>query len=102
DQAGRSLERLKNHLDSLSQMDAHTAWQLVHGLQASLDIAQQTLRAARRSPGMPAGPLRQAVTDVLALVAHIHELVHLHLIPLAERAYGAPPEDTRWRVQPPH
>ncbi len=33
-----------------------TAWRLVHGLQASLEIAQQTLRAARRSPGMPAGP----------------------------------------------
>lgn len=101
EQAGRSLAKLKDRPESLAQMDPLTAWRLVHGLQASLEIAQQTLRAARRSPGMPAGPMRQAVTDVLALVAHVHELLHLHLIPLVERTYGAPPQGTRWRVEPP-
>lgn len=101
DQAGRSLAALRLHLESLSQMDAQTAWRLIHGLQASLYIAEQTLRDARRSPGMPAGPLRRAVTDTLTLVAHVQELLERHLIPLAEKAYNLPPQGTRWTVEPP-
>lgn len=101
DQAGRSLAALRSQLGSLSEMDAQTAWRLIHGLEASLQIAEQTLREARRSPGMPSGPLRHAVTDVLTLVAHIHELFQRHLIPLAERTYDLPPKGTRWTVEPP-
>ena len=101
DQAGRSLAALRLHLESLSQMDAQTAWRLIHGLQASLYIAEQTLRDARRSPGMPAGPLRRAVTTRSPSSPTCRSSLSDISSRSLRRAYNLPPQGTRWTVEPP-
>lgn len=101
EQAGRSLKALIEHPESLSRVDALTAWRLIHGLEASLSVAEETLREARRSPGMPEGPLRRAATDLLSLVSNVKELLESRLIPIAERTYDLPPPGTRWKIQRP-
>lgn len=101
DQAGRSLRAVFSQPETLTQMDAQTAWKLIHGLEASLSVAEQTLRDVRRSPGMPSGPMRRAVTDLLTVVSHFQELLHTRLVPMAEKTYDLPPQGTRWQIEPP-
>lgn len=100
-QAGQSLKRLAGQLETLQHIDPHTAWQLVLGLQASLEVAEKTLRETRRSQGLPDGPVRAAVTDLLTAVSHARALFHDDLLPLAEKTYGFAPKGTRWKVTPP-
>lgn len=101
DQAKRSLARLAADPSSLRTVSPEAAWRLVHGIEASLAIGVKTLREARRSQGIPAGPLRQAVADMLALALHLEELFRGQVLPLVEREFGPPPKGTRWRVEPP-
>lgn len=100
-QAQRSLERLLAQGQAWREISPETAWRLVHGIEASLSVAVATLKEARRSPGMPQGPARQAVTDMMALALHLEELLANHLIPLVERQFDLPPKGTRWRLEPP-
>jgi len=102
DQAKRSIARLGAHPSAWRGLSPESAWRLVHGLEASLSVAVATLRETRRTGGVSTGPLRQALSDVLALAVHLEELLQNYLVPLVEREHGLPPEGTRWRIEPPH
>lgn len=100
-QAGASLQALSNDLGSLETVDPKAAWELIHGLQASLIVAERSLRSVRRSDGLPQGTLRKSVNDLLNAVAHMRQLLERDLIPYAEKAYGFPPPGTRWQLTEP-
>lgn len=99
--AGDSLQAVFTQPQVLQQMDSKTAWTLVHGLQASLEVAERTLRTVRSSGGVPAGPAMQAVSDLQVAAAHLREVLSEAVVPFAERQFDFPPPGTRWRVQPP-
>lgn len=99
--AGASLQAVFTQPAVLQQMDPKAAWTLIHGLQASLEVAERTLRTVRGSGGLPAGPAQQAVADLQVATAHLREVLAEAVVPFAERQFDFPPPGTRWEITPP-
>lgn len=98
--AGASLQELLLRPDLLDKLDAQTVWSLVHGLEASLQVLEQTLRNALNGPA-PADPeVRRTLRELQNAVAALREALG-SVTPYVEALYDAPPKATRWELVPP-
>lgn len=98
--AGESVQALLMEPDILKRLDSDTAWRLIHGLEASFRIVEDTVRGILGAGTAPDAGVARALRDVQAAAATLRETLD-GLMPYVEGLYGPPRSETRWQVIPP-
>lgn len=99
--AGRSLEHLIRHPETIETMDGKSVWTLLHGLEAALHVAEKTLRAVRRDTQAAPAALQRALRDMEAAITSVRHVLDEAILPYAEKHFPPSPVQTRWDIRPP-
>lgn len=98
--AGNSLQELLMQPDILDRLNVHTAWTLVHGVDASLNVLEQTIRSALRSDEPVDSDVTRTLRDVQAAMTTLRTTLG-SIVPFVESKFDMPPKGTQWNIDPP-